>query len=232
MATAQETIVTALQALRVLGAGQSPDSAKAAYCLRQLNSYLKQLAGFSGSVAFASKRISSSFEVGCGWPALRLQVMGAYTVTLPENPVDGQRVEVVDAGGTGAVVIARNGWRINGSDSNYTISTPYAKASLMFRADTGNWVLVDDLALADELPFPDDFDEAIALNLARRLTLYGQRLSEEDSKRADMGAQRIRARYAKPPRAVFDAAVSGVGSTPGVAVGARGSLNDFLNGIE
>jgi hypothetical protein len=235
MATAQETIVTALQALRILGAGQQPDTAKNQYCLRQLNAYLAQLAGFSGSLAFASKRLDAAFELSVGYPAANLQCVACRTVTLPKGdggvPVpDGMRVKVVDVAGTAAtsnITIERNGWKINGSAADYTISTNGGSASLMFRADLGDWKLVADLALADDLPFPDDFDEAVALNLAKRLTLYGQSLSRSDEDLAAKGVRRIRARYAKPPETQFDAAVSGVG---GENRGAGGSLADFLAG--
>lgn len=231
MATAQETIVTGLQALKVLGLGQSPDTAKNTYCLRQLNAYLRQIAGFSGSVAFVNKRIDAAYQVTHQWPALRLQVMAGVTVTLPEEtPTDGFRLEVIDAAGTAAasnITIARNGWKINGSAANYTINTNGGSASLFFRADTGNWALVADLALTDNLPFPADFDEAIALNAALRYTLFGQSLSREDRELAILGAQRLRARYKKPPPAQMDTTavnIDGAGSAPG-------SLSDFLNGL-
>lgn len=231
MATAQETIVTGLQALKVLGLGQSPDTAKNTYCLRQLNAYLRQLAGFSGSVAFVDKRLDSSYQVTHDWPALRLQCMSGVTITLPEQtPTDGFRLEVIDAAGTAAaspITISRNGWKINGSAANYTISTNGARRSLMFRADTGDWSLVDDLELEDDLPFPADFDEAIALNAAIRYTLFGQSLSREDRELADLGAKRLRARYKKPPPAQFDPAVSNVGGGNCQVY----SLSDFRNGL-
>lgn len=235
MATAQETIITALQALRVLGAGQQPDTAKNQYALRQLNSYIRQLAGFSSSLAIVNKRLDSAFELRAGYPAVRLQCVAGRSVTLPKGDgaavPDGMRVEVVDVAGnaaTSTITIYRNGWKINGSAADYTITTNGGSASLMFRADLGDWKLVANLALADALPFSDDFDEAIALNLARRLTLYGQSLSRDDEQRADMGAKRIRARYAKPPAAMFDSAASSIG---GESYGVSHSLDDFLNGV-
>lgn len=228
MATAQETIVTGLQALKVLGFGQSPTTQWNVYCLRQLNSYLRQLAGFSGSIAFVDKRIDASYEITNAWPALRLQCVTGRSVTLPREPVDGFRVEVIDASGDAAssnITIERNGWRINGVASDYTISTDGGKVSLFFRGDTGNWALVDDLELADDLPFPEDFDEGVALNAALRYTIFGQSLSNDDRERAREGATRIRARYKKPPPARMDTAVANIGGGSNVI-----SLNDFLSG--
>ena len=139
MTTARETIITGLQALKVLGFGQSPTSAQGEYCLRQLNAYIRQLVGFSGSLPLQNIRVTSAYQVCNRWPAIRL-------------------------------------------------------------------------------------------NAATRYTLFGQRLSPDDYLLADKGAKRIRARYAKPPTAVFDPAVSGVGGrTPGSVAG---SLSDFLNGVD
>lgn len=234
MTTARETIITGLQALKVLGFGQSPTSAQGEYCLRQLNAYIRQLVGYSGSLPLQNVRVSSAYQVCNRWPALRLHCMSGVTITLPEHPAaDGMRIEVVDTAGTAAtsnITIARNGWNIAGAAADATISTNGASRLYMFRADIGDWKLAGDLGLDDPIPFPADFDEAIALIAARRYSLFGQRLSPDDDRLADAGAKRLRARYAKPPAAQFEAAVSGIGGrTPG-SVG--GSLNDFLNGVD
>lgn len=233
MTTARETITTGLQALKVLGFGQSPTSAQADYCLRQLNAYIRQIVGYSGSLPLQNIRISSSYQVCARWPAIRLHCMAGLTVTLPESPPpDGMRVEVVDTAGTAAtnnITIARNGWKIAGAAANATISTNGASRLYMFRADIGDWKLASDLGLDNDLPFPADFDEAIALNAATRYSLFGQRLSPDDYLLADRGAKRLRARYAKPPMAQFDPAVSGVGGEP---LRTGYSTNDFLNGVD
>lgn len=236
MATARETIQTGLEALRVVGFGQSPTSAQAQYCLKQLNAYIRSIKGFGGSLPLqtvAAAQIGS--QVSTRWPAVRVLCQGGETITLPDPRLcvvpDGMRVEIVDAALAAAssnIVIARNGGLIDGAASNYTISTNGGDVSLMWRADAGNWQVMEDLGLDDELPFPTDFDEAIALNAADRYTRFGQALSDRDAARAKAGASRIRARYAKPPAAQFDAAVSSIGG----ASGPYASLNDFLNGVE
>lgn len=234
MATAQETIVTALQALKVLGLGESPTTAQNVYCLKQLNAYLRQLRSFGVSLAMINRRVDSSYQVGLQWPALRLECTTGVTITLPEGagqPVpDGMRIEVIDVAGTAAsspITIARNGWKINGAAANYTISANGGAANLFFRAELGDWRLLADLALADDLGLPAEFDEAIALNAARRFTLFGQRLSPEDFELAEHGEARLRARYGKAPPATFDPALWPGGDS---ATGYYGSLADFLAG--
>jgi hypothetical protein len=233
MATALETIITGLEALRVIGMGQQPTQAESTYCLKHLNAFIAELQGQGGSLPLVDLRISSAYTVGTRWPALRLIcTTTGITITLPEYPVDGQRVEIVDAAetaDTSNITVSRNGMLINGAASNYTISTEGGATKLMFRADLGDWKVMSDLALATNLPYPSDFDVPIALNAARAYTRFGQSLSAADERRADKGLARLRARYAKPPAAQVDPAVSGIS---GGRSGATGSLSDFLNGID
>jgi hypothetical protein len=233
MATALATIITGLEALRVIGMGQQPTQAQSQYCLKHLNAFLAELQGVGGSLPLQDERIASAYTVGTRWPAVRLIcTTTGITITLPECPIDGQRVEIVDAAetaDTSNITVARNGMLINGSASNYTISTEGGATRLMFRADLGDWKVMTDLALTDSIPYPSDFDMPIALNAARAYTRFGQSLSASDERRAERGLRRLRARYAKPPVAQFDPAVSGVS---GQRAGVQGSLNDFLNGID
>lgn len=232
MATARETIQTGLEALRVVGFGQAPTSAQAAYCLKALNQHLRQLQGFGASLPLQNVRVESAYQVCTRWPAVRLMCLGGVTITLPERPIDGQRVAIVDASetaDTANISVARNGWLINGAASNYTISTEAANVTLMFRADLGDWIVLADLGLDDALPFPSDFDEAIALNAAKTYHRFGQSLSRDAEDRAAEGRRRLRARYAKPPAAQYDPAVPGVS---GAHYGAATSLSNFLNGVE
>lgn len=233
MATARETIQTGLEALRVVGFGQSPTSAQAQYCLKQLNNWLFEKIGFGASLPLQNERVSSSYDVGTRWPAVRLMCLAGVTITLPEYPVDGQMVEIVDASetaDTSNITVSRNGWLINGVASNYTISTEGANVKLRFRADLGDWKVLADLGLDDTLPFPREFDGPIALNAAMTYTRFGQSLSSADEERAKDGLRKLRARYVKPPHGQFDPAVSGIGGAR--TNGAYGSLSDFLNGIE
>jgi len=230
MATARETIQTGLEALRVVGFGQSPTSAQAAYCLKQLNNWLFERLGFGASLPLQNLRVDAAYDVGTRWPAARLMCTTGVTITLPEHPIDGQIVEIVDAAetaDTSNITIARNGWLINGAASNYTISTEGANVKLRFRADLGDWQVLADLGLDDRLPYPREFDKAIALNAARDYTRFGQSLSRRDEESADEGMRKIRARYVKPPAIPYDPAVSGIS---GEQCGAAASLADFLNG--
>jgi hypothetical protein len=232
MATAQETIQTGLEALKVVGFGQSPMPAQAQYCLKALNNYIRQLTGYGASLPLQEVRSSGSYQVRREYPAVRVLMQSGGTVTLPEERMaDGARIEVVDASGNAAasnITIAGNGWLIDGLNT-LTITEDSGSALIMFRADLGMWKELGTLALSDPLPFPADFDEAIALNAAKRYHRFGQRLSADAEEQAKEGARRLYARYVRPVVGLADPAVSNIG---GDRRGMAYSVNDFLNGIE
>jgi hypothetical protein len=246
MTTALQTITTGLEALRVLGFGQQPTTAQAQYCLKQLRGFIVELAGFGGSLPLAPIAAAGDYTVCTRWPAVRVQCTDGVTVTLPQLTdqamlPDGMRVHVIDAANNAAsdnVVVAANGALIksfaNGAAapaSSYTISTDGGAVMLMWRADLGLWAIIpDEIGLNDALPWPADFDVPIALNAAMSYARFGQSLSQADQRRADKGMRRLRGRYAKPPRAQHDPAVSAIGN-PNRA-GAGFTLSDFLNGLD
>lgn len=198
----------------MLGIGRNPSSAQAANALTELGDLIKSLVGFGGSHPVETVVIDESYEMSGRQRAVRFLCLTGVTITLPEHPVDGARVEIKDVKGTAAtsnIVLSGNGLFIE-SAASITISTASVQRSWVFRADTGNWARVADLGLDDDLPFPDEFDTIVALMLARRLEgEYGANLSPTDQALARAGRSRLRARYVKPPDAVFDGGLSNLG---------------------
>lgn len=224
MATAADCIKLALRKLRVVGQGQNPSSAQQADALVELNHMLREWAENGASYPIINRRISASYQVESGYPAIRLQCeVGGLTITLPEGansfPVpDGMRVAIVDVGGNFAAspaTLARNGWKIAGTAGNVTLNTASLSRTYMFRADLGDWRQVTDLSVSDSLPFPTEFDYGIALMLARRLEgEYGQPLGPNDARAASRARINLYARYVKPGSVAFDPAVSRIGGRP------------------
>lgn len=220
-------ISRAFWALGALGFGQNPSSAMAQAGLDALYDYLKHVCGVDGGLPPQQVRTASSFTLSTAWPAVRVQAIGGITITLPEgadgDPIaDGFRIEVADVSrtaGTSNITIARNGWQINAAAANTTISSNGGVARLFFRAELGDWKSVPtSLALSDHVTgaaglLPEEFDEFLPKLLALRVQGgIGQGLSDTDTAIAGEGARRLRARYRKPPRAVFDSAVSAIGA--------------------
>lgn len=208
--TAAECIRLALRKLRVIGQGQNPDSAAQTDALTELNAMLNGLVGFGSSLQWKDLYVEEDYEIFPSYPAQRLlcQHSSTLTITLPEgaadSPIaDGMRVAIVDVSANAAtynITVARNGWKIAAAAANATISTNSASVVYMFRAELGDWKLAADLATADSLPFPTEFDLPIALMLAHRLGgEYGQELSQADFYYMRGARTKLRNRYCQPP---------------------------------
>lgn len=67
---------------------------------------------------------------------------GTFIVTLPPNPLVGQRHEVHDIGGAAAthnITVSRNGNNINGAASDTTLATAYVTRYFIYLNDTVGW---------------------------------------------------------------------------------------------
>lgn len=221
MATARETIKKALRKLRVIGQGESPDSATLTDCLDYLNKLLAEIVGFGGSHPVLTKTISTSYEVSPREPAIRLLCRhdGALTVTLPSvdnmEIYDGMRLGVVDVSNNAAtanITIARNQWLLEGATSDLTLSTNGINRLWMFRADLGDWKRATDLAVDDSLPFPTDLDTAMALILANEIGgEFGQQLRPSDLALAKAARLKLGAKYVKGVRMAPEPSVRWMG---------------------
>lgn len=234
MATARQTITRALRKLRAIGRGEAPESDQATYALEELNGLLSSMVEVGLGYPLENYRITGSVTVSLTYPAQRLQCMnGGITITLPggtmAKPVwDGARVSVVDVSnnaGTNNIILARNGWLLEGAAANQTLATNGIRRTWMFRADLGDWKRAADLGLDDDLPYPTDFDRAWGLILAEALQgEYGMSLGPDDLRAARAGREALYIRYARPLDAVFDSAVTSAGGTS-AAVGYDDSLD-------
>jgi hypothetical protein len=66
----------------------------------------------------------------------------------------------------------------------------------MYRADTGNWVKIEELEDTDEMPFPVEFDDYFTQMLAVRLnSRYGQAMSADGAMMLRRWRSAIRSRY-------------------------------------
>lgn len=124
----------------------------------------------------------------------------ATTLDLDPNPTDGQRVSVVDAANnfnTFNLILNGNGRLIEGVASK-TLNTALTRKQWVFRSDQANWILVDPLVSASEMPFPEDFDDYFIIMLAMRLNpRYGRELTELSKVRLEQQRSQIIARYSQ-----------------------------------
>jgi hypothetical protein len=126
---------------------------------------------------------------------------GGVAVTLPFNPRDGARLGIIDVAGTfnttPATIIA-NGMKFDGAQGSITLDTAGLNASWMFRADLGDWKPISNLALVDDLPYPEEFDRTFINLLA--MEMFGDYFGTDEPpptvvSAAESGARRLAARY-------------------------------------
>ena len=170
-----------------------------------LNSFMLSALGNEAGVELHDINIGGAYDQSqfiSSWvpenARLVLNLAAARTAYLDPNPYDGQRVAIADAGAN----LATRNLTLNGNTrrietaATVVLSTSSLSRQWMYRADTGNWVRLGEMAAADTFPFPAEFDNYFALELALLLAPQNsESLSKESQAALADGRQRFRARY-------------------------------------
>lgn len=113
----------------------------------------------------------------------------AKTVYLPLSPSAGARIQIVDPFArlaTYPVTLDGNGRTIEAA-ATLLLDTASLNRIWFYRDDLGDWVRLTTLTVADDMPFPDDFDLLFVTMLALRIApTYRNTLPPETT--AIMGA--------------------------------------------
>lgn len=124
---------------------------------------------------------------------------GEIVLTLDPQPQDGQRFSVVDAAGSfnvAPLTISPNGRKFQGSDGDTQLNTVDTAKQWLYRSDIADWVVLDTLAVDDEMPFPSDFDDYFTIALAERVNpRHGMVLSDASRARAQQQRMQFVNRY-------------------------------------
>jgi hypothetical protein len=91
--------------------------------------------------------VTSNINATVGAQYLVDTTSNTVTITLPENPVTGNYIRVVDAAGNSSVNIisvARNGKNIQGNAQDLDITSPRAGITLVYYDTTNGWVLTEN----------------------------------------------------------------------------------------
>ena len=122
----------------------------------------------------------------------------SQAVYLPQDPMDGARMGIIDPRATLAatpVTLYGNGRSIEGA-ATLVINTNSTSKEWLYRADLGNWTVLSTLAATDDFPFPEEFDDFFITMLAMRLNpRYGRSLDEASIVTLDRSRSKLRARY-------------------------------------
>lgn len=157
---------------------------------------------------------------------LLVRITSPLTVFFQNQPPDGARMALVNTGTdftTSPLTLNANGRLIEGAQTLLINTNPAAPLTWLYRADLANWIALEfPLLEADELPFPDTFDDFWVALLAVRLAPgYGKEPNAITAGVATNGMKQFKARYAQevptanfPEAAVFNSYQS-FGGGPG-----------------
>lgn len=191
--TCLDTITHAMRSIGVLAIGRELKAAEAVEGLFRLQAIIDGLFGNGVGLKLTDTDVTGDVDVATDSRNL-VAATNAITLTFPQSPANGARVQIKDMAGNFAtypVTIDGNGRHVEGS-ATATISMNGTDTTWVYIADDANWAKVAPLALTDTMPIADD--EFFTLNLAKRMApTYGAQFVD------DVGllraANRIRARF-------------------------------------
>lgn len=125
---------------------------------------------------------------------------GPAYINFHPKPDDGARMGLIDVSHNLSVyplTIYGNGRSIEGEDTQEYTTDGLIRA-WFYRGDLGDWVVVSDLALTSEMPFPQEFDDMFIIMLAARINpRYGQTLDDASKQMLSRTRTQFRARYSQ-----------------------------------
>ena len=129
---------------------------------------------------------------------LILKLTADTTIYLPQSPDDGARIEVINIGGaTGFnLILDANGRFVKGSLTATDTDVIWNGVRLLYRADLGDWTVVATLTASDVSPFPEFYDDFLAIGVFIRLApRYGRSITAELSDTYGRLMKRLKAQY-------------------------------------
>lgn len=104
----------------------------------------RQVSSF-GLDGVTNRTLSVSGAVAAGERIFANSSTGAFTLTLPASPAEGDTVQIIDIAGTFSlnnVIIARNGQRIQNLLEDLTLNLNNAAITMIYSGATFGWVFV------------------------------------------------------------------------------------------
>lgn len=188
MTTIRQIIVDAYRESGTIQIGTTPTGAQLDEGLRKLRTLLKSMYGNEIGepfidITYGRPATSNSYAEDYDFETeidsifvpsnarLNVYLDAAKTVYLNPMPNDGERFSVIDVAGNFATynfTVNGNGRNIEGAATT-VLSTDGDTKSWMYRADLGEWVLIETVSENDQSPFPEEFDDLLSIRLAMRL---------------------------------------------------------------
>lgn len=212
-----DIIQQAFRDANLIPIGTSPTAAETAEGLKRLQVLIRSVLGNEAGENLTAIMVGNtnvvspqgSYDNSQEWTLrplpLNVRAMcnltGAQTLYANPNPQDGSRFSVQDAASNFAtfnLTIVGNGRLLEGSTANIVLSTDDIMREWFYRADLGDWKRVTSLVAADEMPYPEEFDDLFIVMLAMRLNpRNSQALSQESAAMMERSREQFRARYSQ-----------------------------------
>ena len=114
---------------------------------------------------------------------LLVKATTALTIKFPENPTDGSRVAFRDVGSLSVnITLDGNGRLIDGQATQLDTPQQFNGKQWFYRADLASWQLVAELALGDNLPLPDEYNDLFICYIAIRMSPRNAQAASDDTK--------------------------------------------------
>ena len=233
MTTIRQIITDAFREGGLVQVGLTPDADEFDEGLRKLQNFITSVFGAElgenlASVTYGINGVSNRYGKyvdatsvidGHYVPAntrLVSNLSQTKTVYLAPDPQDGARFAVVDNAGNFAtynMIVNGNGRKIE-SATTVTLNTNSVSKQWFYRADLGEWVLIDTLTANSQSPFPTEFDEFLVLTLAMRLNPRFQSQTAPETIEAYRRIKKLfRARYSQSKEMRSEEGLLRVGAT-------------------
>lgn len=217
MTLVSQIITDAYRQSNLLAIGDSPTSGQETEALRYLNRIVKSVFGNEAGEQLQTFPLGDNgIDRPAGWPwwgnappadwyvpknqRLVLNLTDNTTIYLHPRPDPGSRIAVVDVSNNLAtynLTIDGNGRNIEGSPM-LTLSTNGTEKEWFYRDDLGDWVVYSELELADEFPFPLEFEDYFISLLAMRLNpAYGASMDPQSVETMRRTRSQLKTRYSQ-----------------------------------
>lgn len=215
MTIVQQIITDAYRQSNLLAIGESPSLGQQDEGLRYLNRIVKSVFGNEAGdplEAFPIGRDNINRPAGYPWwndvpdndwfvpknIRVMLNIENPVSLYLHPDPDDGTRFAAIDVSNTlstNNVTVYGNG-RLIESGFTTVLNTDGVDREWFYRADLGNWMRYSPLEVADEFPFPEEFDDFFITLLAIRINpAYGQAIDEQSKFIFERASKQLKARY-------------------------------------
>jgi hypothetical protein len=104
----------------------------------------RQVSSF-GAGSVTSLTLTSNTTISAGVRVFANATSGAFTITLPASPADGDTVQIIDVAGicqTNNITIARNGSKIQNLSEDLVMNLNNAAITMIYSGVTFGWVFI------------------------------------------------------------------------------------------